>query len=83
MTSQTLSERFSIHGHGLHQGFVDWIAAHGRKLGLTCDRIELRGDQLHFDASGLPDMLDAMEMGCSLGPITATVAHIERRALSC
>lgn len=82
MTSQIHSECFAIHGHGLGHGFAEWVAAHGRKLGLEFAQIETSDERLQFRASGLPDMLDAMEMGCSLGPISVSVARIDRMRLS-
>lgn len=75
------TERFEIIGDCLDRGLVPWISAHGRKLGLTCNRFEAAKHRVAFCASGLPDMLDALEMGCSLGPFEVRVDNVDRTAL--
>ncbi|WOI56444.1 acylphosphatase [Palleronia sp. LCG004] len=76
------SERFVIEGRVDHATFPDWIDRHARKLGIFCGPIEAQGNTVTFSAEGAPDMLDAMEMGCSLGPITVDVRRIDRRILT-
>ncbi|MFD2844306.1 hypothetical protein [Paracoccus cavernae] len=51
-------------------------------MGLLC-RIEAqRGDRLEAVISGPPELLDAMEMACLLGPIQVWVDQIDRLPLN-
>ncbi len=58
--------------------FALWIARHARRLGLR--GMILRHDPTRLDLSvtGQPDLLDAMALGCSLGPQEVLVDRIER-----
>ncbi|RVV98921.1 acylphosphatase [Mesobaculum littorinae] len=77
-----VSERFVITGAVEAADFPGWIGAHGRKLGLELGPMERQGAALAFRAAGAPEMLDALEMGCSLGPRSVTVQRVDRQALS-
>ncbi len=72
------SQSFAVLGDVGAPIFARWIARHARRLGL-------RGAILHHDAgriemviTGLPDLLDAMALGCSLGPQEVWVEGIDR-----
>ncbi len=75
------TERFTIEGDVTHAAFPVWIARHASKLGLACGPIEASRHRLEFRAEGAPDMLDALEMGCSLGPIAVQVRDVRRDIL--
>ncbi|MFB9221727.1 acylphosphatase [Paracoccus cavernae] len=76
------SERFLIEGRVDSDRFPPWIERHAQKLGLLC-RIEAqRGDRLEAVISGPPELLDAMEMACLLGPIQVWVDQIDRLPLN-
>lgn len=73
------AERFKLSGDVNKSDFLDWISHRARRLGLTGwvqDNSEQKTIEILVD--GPEDLLDAMELGCSLGPITVWVEHIER-----
>ncbi|WFP62827.1 acylphosphatase [Mesorhizobium sp. WSM4904] len=58
--------------------FLPWINRHAAKLGLT-HAICLAGpDRIELDIAGPAELIDMMEMGCSLGPIDVWVETIRR-----
>lgn len=62
--------------------FLDWIVHRARRLGLrgwvrTGDTAAASVEVL---VAGAPDLIDAMEVGCSLGPISVLVDTVERFA---
>ena len=72
------SERFRIHGRVGAPIFATWITRHARKLGLSGAILRHDASQLDLALSGPPDLLDAMELGCSLGPQEVWVEKIDR-----
>ena len=62
--------------------FVPWIERHGFKLGLK--HIVCRGSAccVEVEAEGLEEMLDAMEVGCLLGPAEVWVESVTRVRLT-
>jgi acylphosphatase len=72
------SEHFRILGDVGAARFAGWITAHARKLGLTSRIMSHDGACIELVLSGPPDLLDAMAVGCSLGPREVLVSHIER-----
>lgn len=73
------SERFTLCGDVIKPDFLDWISHRAQRLGLTGWAHEIPERQLiEIFVNGPEDLLDAMELGCSLGPITVWVEHIER-----
>lgn len=76
------AEHFIIRGDLGVATFIPWVLRHMGKLGLkggfgTTDRMQA---ELYVD--GPQDLIDALEMGVSLGPIEAWVESIERRPLN-
>ncbi len=74
-------ERFRLRGRVLDENFAPWISRHGSRLGLVCTDPQRVGDGVEFEATGEPDLLDAMELGCSLGPIEVDVRTVDRVVL--
>lgn len=74
-------ERFTIEGDLAAESFVPWIVRHMRRLGLR--GIVTRRDDGRVDVtlSGPEDLIDAMELGVSLGPIDVWVEAITRQRL--
>jgi acylphosphatase len=60
--------------------FVPWIEAYARKLGLTGIIHKAGPDRIELQLEGPPELVDAMEVGCLLGPIDIWVEKIERTA---
>ncbi|MEH6728897.1 MAG: acylphosphatase [Hyphomicrobiales bacterium] len=77
MNRQTELFRFS--GDVSDPGFLDWICHRANQLGLSgWVREDVSGNCIEALASGPEELLDAMELGCSLGPITVWVETVER-----
>ena len=72
------SEHFRITGDVGAPGFAAWITRHARKLGLRGGVLTQDAGHLDLIASGPPDLLDALSLGCSLGPQEVWVDKIER-----
>lgn len=75
------TEQFIIAGNLAAENFLPWVERHMRRLGLQ-GAPERRADgQVEIILSGPPDLIDAMELGVSLGPIEVWVDSIDRRTL--
>lgn len=74
-------ERFTIEGDLEAESFLPWIVRHVQRLGLH--GVPMRGadGQVKITLSGPPDLIDAMELGVSLGPIDVWVEAIARQRL--
>lgn len=71
-------ERFTIRGSLGADSFAPWVMGHAARLGLRGDIRHADAHQVDVDIIGPVDMIDAMEMGCLLGPIDVWVDTIER-----
>ncbi|MBT9384483.1 acylphosphatase [Pseudooceanicola sp. CBS1P-1] len=58
--------------------FPPWIRRHGARLGLECRDLAQQEARVSLLLTGPPALLDAMEMGCSLGPWDIWVEQIDR-----
>jgi acylphosphatase len=76
-----LSERMTISGHFKSDTFLPWIARHGAKLGLDNSVARAQDDLIELHLTGPEELIDMMEVGCSLGPIDAWIEQIERQPL--
>ena len=75
--SQT--ETFAICGDVGAAGFPGWIMRHAARLGLAA-RVLSQGPVLvQMTVTGPPDLLDAMALGCSLGPQEVMVDQVQRQ----
>ena len=82
MTEQNqsrLRERMTILGELDAETFVPWIRRHAARLGLFETISHTGPDRIELDVAGPPELIDMMEVGCSLGPIDVWVETIERR----
>ena len=74
-------ERFTIEGDLEAESFLPWIVRHMHRLGLR-GGVMRRGDgHVEVTLSGPDDLIDAMELGVSLGPIDVWVEAITRQRL--
>ena len=71
-------ESFLILGDFAPPAFLPWIERHGRRLGLSVQVAACGTGRLSLRVAGPPDLLDAMEMGCLLGPREVWVEEIAR-----
>lgn len=74
-------ERFVIRGDVGAPVFLRWIDRYAGRLGLLTRPGSQSPDRLELTVGGPPDLVDAMELGCSLGPIEVWVETIERESL--
>ncbi|WP_284324819.1 acylphosphatase [Cypionkella aquatica] len=72
------SQRFAILGDVGAPVFAAWIARHARRLGLRGAILRHDAGRIDVVLTGLPDLLDAMALGCSLGPREVWVDRIDR-----
>jgi acylphosphatase len=74
-------ERFTIEGDLEAESFLPWIVRHMHRLGLRGAPVRCANGQVEITLSGPTDLIDAMEMGISLGPIDVWVEAIARQSL--
>lgn len=72
------TERFRILGNVGMPHFSTWIEGHALRLGL-CGKIVSHDEYcVEVIVAGPPELIDAMALACSLGPIEVWVEAIER-----
>ncbi|GGD72546.1 acylphosphatase [Rhizobium anhuiense] len=84
MTGQDTShllERMTIVGDLEAASFVPWIRRHAAKLGLSHTISHTSPMRIELEVAGPEELIDMMEMGCSLGPIDVWVEGIERTTI--
>lgn len=74
-------ERFTIEGDLEAETFLPWIVRHMQRLGLHGVPVRRADGRVELTVSGPPDLIDAMELGVSLGPIDVWVEVIKRQDL--
>lgn len=74
----TARERLTIRGNLGADSFLPWVARHAARLGLVGEIRHADAERVDIDVRGPVDLIDAMEMGCLLGPIDVWVDAIER-----
>jgi acylphosphatase len=75
------AERFIIHGDLATATFAPWVSRHLSRLGLAGQIGPSAPGRMELTVEGPPDLIDAMELGVSLGPIEAWVESVERHPL--
>ena len=73
-----LHERMTILGDLQAASFVPWIRRHAAKLGLSQAISHQSVDRIELEVAGPIELIDMMEIGCSLGPIDVWVETILR-----
>lgn len=71
-------ERMTILGDVEAASFLLWIERYAAKLGLAQAICVASRDRIELDIAGPAELIDMMEMGCSLGPIDVWVEAIRR-----
>ncbi|WP_445945021.1 acylphosphatase [Rhizobium sp. CB3060] len=61
--------------------FVPWIQRHADKLGLSQTFFHSGADRIELEVAGPVELIDMLEMGCSLGPFDVWVEEIQRRVI--
>ncbi|MFT3691094.1 acylphosphatase [Paenirhodobacter sp.] len=72
------TERFTLHGRLAPGAFAPWIERHAARIGVSVRFGPRAATRITFAATGAPDLLDALEMGCLLGPREVWVELIDR-----
>jgi acylphosphatase len=75
---QLAKEQLTIHGDVAATDFPDWIIHRARRLGLKGGIVGVSNQAIELLIAGPIELLDAMEVGCSLGPTSVQVDSIER-----
>lgn len=73
-----LFERMTIRGAVDSASFVPWIRRHAAKLGLRQEIRHADAGRIELEVAGPVELIDMLEMGCSLGPIDVWVETITR-----
>jgi len=71
-------ERMTILGDLDAVSFVPWIRRHAAKLGLFQAISHTSSHRIELEVAGPVDLIDMMELGCSLGPFDVWVETIHR-----
>jgi acylphosphatase len=74
-------ERFLIEGDLAADSFLPWIVRHMQRLGLRGVPMRRSDGQVEITLRGPEELIDAMELGVSLGPIDVWVEAIVRHRL--
>lgn len=72
------TERMTIVGLLGAPTFLPWIRRHAARLGIDQTVEHADPERIELTVAGPIELLDAMEMGCSLGPIDVWVEDIRR-----
>lgn len=73
------TEVFCITGDVGSAVFPGWAACHARRLGIDSRFVAQSSSRLDLIVTGPPALLDAMALGCSLGPQQVMVDEVLRR----
>lgn len=74
-----LRERITIVGDVNAASFVPWIRRHADKLGLSQHFFYAGAGRIELEVAGPVELIDMLEIGCSLGPIDVWVDEIQRK----
>ena len=73
-----MKEELTIRGDVAAPDFPEWIVHRARRLGLKGGIIEVGDKAIKLFVAGPLELVDAMEVGCSLGPTSVQVEAVER-----
>lgn len=71
-----------IHGQLAGASFIPWIERHSHRLGLWSRHTHVGPDRIELEVQGPPELIDALEVGCLLGPMEVWVDSIDRFSMS-
>ena len=74
-----VTEMMIIRGRLASADVLDWIVHRARKLGLRGGIVQVDAHAVETVVAGPVELIDAMEVGCSLGPTSVEVERIDRR----
>ena len=74
----TETVRISFTGHFVQPSFLQFVDRRAARLDLDIYVTSAGTDRVAVEISGQPDLIDAFEMACSLGPLDCIVLDCER-----
>ena len=74
----TETVRISFTGHFVPPSFLEFVDRRAARLDLDVSVESAETDRVAVEISGQPDLIDAFEMACSLGPLDCIVLDCER-----
>lgn len=74
----TETVRISFTGHFVPPSFLEFVDRRAARLDLDVSVESAGVDRVAVEISGQPDLIDAFEMACSLGPLDCIVLDCER-----
>jgi acylphosphatase len=77
MTNATATFLFT--GHFDQRSFAEFARHRAARLSLDTIAVNLGTDRISIAVSGQPELVDAFEMACSLGPIDCLVEDVVRQ----
>ena len=80
-STRSAAERFLLAGDLDDPALRPWVLRHAARLGLRASITRQTPQALAMHVEGPPELLDAMEAGCLLGPIDSWIESIRRDAL--
>lgn len=73
-----VKEKLTIRGSVAARDFPEWIIHRAQKLGLSGGIVGISDHAIEALVAGPAELIDAMEVGCSLGPTSVQVEAIDR-----
>ncbi|MBU2942671.1 acylphosphatase [Shimia thalassica] len=67
-----------IQGQLAGPSFIPWIERHARRLGLSSRHTFVSPERIELEVQGPAELIDALEVGCLLGPMDVWVDSIDR-----
>lgn len=77
-SSHAQNQKLVILGQVSSASFPPWIERQARLLGLGADMVIVGADRIEVAVHGQPELIEALAVGCLLGPIDVWVDSIER-----
>ena len=78
MTAPTETVRLSFVGRLVPPSFAEFCDRRAERLDLEMSVRSVASDRFTVEVSGQPDLVDAFEMACSLGPLDCLVLDCDR-----
>jgi acylphosphatase len=74
----TETVRISFSGHFVPPSFLEFVDRRAARLDLDVSVTSADQGRVAVEISGQPDLIDAFEMACSLGPLDCMILDCER-----
>jgi acylphosphatase len=74
----TETVRISFTGHFVPPSFLEFVDCRAARLDVDVSVMSADSGRVAVEISGQPDLIDAFEMACSLGPLDCMILDCER-----